>query len=189
MKLKNLNTSSFFYYPLLGIDEKYNEFLVNTFFYNSAYPELPEVYYILYKFDGHISRTGTLYSKSTVLNPIYENLEKLLISHEDYYFHDDINKGEYILFCFLINENLSDTYNKILNGKYSEIDSNHKTMCINFWKNPSIFQILNKDEKFRVERSEFLGIEIPKGQEVWSIPDVNNETFNESKLTSIKHET
>lgn len=93
----------------------------------------------------------------------------------------DISKTE-VLYVFHIPDELYEIIDLFLSGKYSylpEKDTLIEYLEDNFGLNEDskIIQIINRDERLKEQIEEEIGVKIPEGLDLSSVPDVNNENY------------
>lgn len=188
LPLNKVNPSTWILYPMYNLSKDFDSFLYNTYIYHEDYLELVDHFYLLFKFSGRISNLFT--------NSAYIELENKLIQSEDYFFHYDINGGEYVLFCLKVPDTYLEDYKVFMDGKYSKIKKkvedypNRETPLFHLintrYNDKELRMILNKDKKFKKMMEDTRDITIPDNAEVYtSVQDEiikEDETFRESKI-------
>lgn len=111
----------------------------------------------------------------------FTEYEKELESNIYYEKTIDINKKE-VLYIFNIPEELFSTLDLFVSGKYSYLPN--KELLISFLVknfgltlNSKIIKIINRDEQLKQEIEEELNIKIPDGQDISSIPELDQENY------------
>lgn len=137
--------------------------LSGSYLYNNAEDQ---VFSVLYKFSG---KEG------------FTKYEDVLTSHALFAGHEDY--GEYVLYKFNATEEIAKTVSLFEQGKYSEYIFEHKTAVVPFLKKSGVTnyetveKVLRKDEELRIQMEADLNCEIPKGNELSSPPDLEEEIF------------
>lgn len=98
--------------------------------------------------------------------------------------------GKYTMYVFKFPEEYLPEYNSLYQGKYSEFGADAKELILRFWAMKGhtrsqrlevlleIKQILYKDSKLRLKLEKDLDVKIDINQELGSIMDIDDETFN-----------
>lgn len=135
---------------------------------------------------------GITFKPSILKNPKFINDIQNLILHESFIEIEE-TKNE-ILYLFEFPEKYFQEYFKFLKGKYSQFSRRSKEIILRYWTENQITtaesiyelirikQILFKDEKLRFELQESLNEKIPKGVELGSIVNINDEIFTNNKM-------
>lgn len=96
-------------------------------------------------------------------------------------YYEEENK---IIFQYKIPDSIQKTYQKFIEGKYSEIDEKHKKIILEFAKrNVSIdtsiriMRVLSKSPELKKELELKLGMELSSKIELSSKPDITKETL------------
>lgn len=100
----------------------------------------------------------------------------------------DEHKRKY-LYCFKLDNDFKDTYDKFVSGKYSKISNVDKNIILSYWtdvyagtQRPFINKlrnILNRAPSLREELETKLNVKLKKDAELSSIIDIENEIFYE----------
>lgn len=164
--------SSIYILPMLGGNRNlflWNKLLLNTFI---ATPENDRCIALLYRFSA---------------DPLFLKFEKALCKFRN--FKDKIDIDSYhVLFIFDIPEYHEHNYEKFIDGKYSELQKLYKLNILEFHDqdiSSQIGQILFKSEKRKHLLEKLLAASIPKDSELYSIMNIEEETFN-PKVYNIK---
>lgn len=186
--IRLLNASTWYVYPLYKLDSQYLEYLYQTYVYHEDEKlggKSGDIFYILFKFNG---RASNLFQEG------YLELEERLIEHPDYYFHYDIEGGQYVMFGMYIPMEYQEDYNHFIKGEYSKIrrtgENSAYSLINNLWRNESIKAIMDKSDKFRRDYSQLLSqkydtnIEIPEGQEVYK--SLSDKSMEEAELFKLE---
>lgn len=93
----------------------------------------------------------------------------------------DINKNE-VLYVFQIPEEMFNIVDLYISGKYSYLPDKDfliKFLVKNFGLtlNSKIIKIINRDEQLKNEIEEELNIKIPEGQDISSVPEIEEENY------------
>lgn len=158
-------------YVLPYVDEfikiRFFDLLNNTYlFYNNEYS-------ICLRYDYSGKRSFAEYEKELQGNKYYRSTI-------------DISKRE-VMFVFDIPEELYEVIDLYTSGKYSYLPN--KEHLLGFLKenfglttNSKITKIINRDDELRKEIEEELNVRIPKGQDLSSKPDLDNEHYYTSQI-------
>ena len=164
--------SSIYILPMLGGNRNlflWNKLLLNTFI---ATHENDRCIALLYRFSA---------------DPLFLKFEKALCKFRN--FKDKIDIDSYhVLFIFDIPEYHEHNYEKFINGKYSELQKLYKLNILEFHDqdiSSQIGQILFRSEKRKHLLEKLLAASIPKDSELYSIMNIEEETFN-PKVYNIK---
>lgn len=145
--------------------------------------------YIPIKFLSRLATTYISYDNSYAFCLRYEysgkkeftEYERELENNKYYKFTIDINKKE-VLYVFEIPEELFDTLDLFVSGKYSYLPN--KEFLINYLRTnfglPSdhkIIKIINRDDTLRYEIEEQLNVRIPIQNDLSSPPDLSDENY------------
>jgi hypothetical protein len=105
----------------------------------------------------------------------FVSMENTLKSHSNWMDSYDIVMDDrtcLVMHVFRVPRSYRDDYEHFLNGRFSYIN---KSLVANY--DPMVREICNKTDASHKYWSEFYGIQIPMGQEYYSIYDIYNETF------------
>jgi len=166
-KLKEIQTTKTtdFLLPLLGKSKPwYAPYLVNAYLDNSSFPKKREnSIHILLKFSG---------------DKRFAEIEKEIMSWEEYVDSYDLIKGHFIMYVVDIPEILLEDYSLILKGKYSEISLLSKSLLLKGRgaKSPMPF-ILNKDDILKNHWERELDANLGD-LDVWPIFNIEKEIFD-----------
>lgn len=156
-----------------------NSYLIDSDLANEEYNEGPYVFLIIKPY------------QDTDFDAFYNTI----LSYENYV--DEYERLGYVIMVFRIPDKLLEDYNKIMNGKYSEISKEARQLimgnCFFSSKPKFIPMILSKSVALKTsweERLSFIGPDIDSpadlgDQEVWGIITKDKETFNKAKLQEI----
>jgi hypothetical protein len=92
-----------------------------------------------------------------------------------------------VLFVFDVPEKYKKNYQKFINGKYSEMDTDYKYRILNFHnasEDGTIGQILFKGDERKHQLEEIIGQSLPENAELLSFPDIEQEIYDK-KVYSI----
>lgn len=160
-----LNKSSLFILPMLGGTR--NLFMFDSLFVN-AFIEINEYnncICLLYRFSG---------------DPLFLKFEQALKQFRT--FKDTFDPSpHFVTFVFDIPTKYEEDYANYIAGKYSKFSPEFKSKIMEFHSfniYGEMAQILFQDENRRKRLEEDLGVELPKGSELFSIIDKEEETFN-----------
>jgi hypothetical protein len=175
------NKSKTYLLPLLSeildFDMSFMKYLINTYMFDSMNNE-PNCIGILHDFSFR--------------TPEFIKYEHKLINNDLFLKSYDINNQ--VMYIFKFPEEYLPEYNALYQGKYSEFGIDAKELILKFWATVyppnkqmleliiNIKQILYKDEKLRLRLNKELGANISKDQELGSIMDINDETFNVEQM-------
>jgi len=164
---KNFTRSTTYLMPMLGHSVKEFINVVNCYMYDESKPEYDNHIFLLHKFDDDV-RSG------------YLSYEDSLKQHELYVDSYDPN-NPHVMFVFKVPEEYQKEYDLFKAGQYSKFRDSYKRHILKFqgglFQTKKIRQVLYKSEKLHKEWEERLGVEIPLGQELSSIPDRDKETY------------
>lgn len=127
-----------------------------------------------------------------VCKPKDINLFQVLVQLEEEklnFIEDYDYGGGYVVLVYTIPEELKEDFEKFKRGEYSKLSPKFKnlhdrTVLINSIEVPSLqFLIMYKDPDFKREMEEYLGVEMSKDQELWSVPG-EREILSIEKLIS-----
>lgn len=139
--------------------------LVNTFVGARDFPELTNHIFLLYKFHG--TKDFVLYE---------EELEQCTLFHSKY-----DPDSSHVMFVFNVPEDYQEVYDLYLKGKYSEFPKDYKVQIFKFHdivdSSHRVAKVLFKHPDLKEELEDRIGVDIPKGQEVSSIPDLDVEIY------------
>jgi len=182
MVIRKFTTSSVFLAPLVTIEKS----LIGHRFINSYLKdESVDTHQ-----DNHLFIVYSNYQDTG-----FETFENKLLSNKYCVEQYDIVSTYFGVAIFQIPEYFLREYQLFLRGRYSEFSPEAKGLCltnnlissgntaflskINKDSEKTLLQcIFDKDEALRTIQSNRLGTEIPKGQELWSTPDLTNEILN-----------
>ena len=170
------NKSLSFFLPMVGV-ERFYEYrnLKGVFIWAEDYPDFEEFIFVLFK-------TSDL--------PEYKESLDRLKSFSNFAFSYTPDKF-YDMLVFEPPSEYRKDYFSLKNGKYSEISEKYKRQIIKFHNVSnatdskaiegikSLKGVLYKEEDYRIEYSDILGSEIPRGNELASVIDKSQETYLE----------
>ena len=157
--------ASFFILPMLGGKKSHyfwNQLFMNCFI---ATPEEKNCIALLYRFSA---------------DPLFLKFEKAVTKFRWFKRREDPSDG-YVLFIFNVPPAYEQDYEKIINGKYSEISKKYKIDLLEFHNtqiDSLIGEVLFKSERRRLQLEKDLGAILPENSELLSIIDPEQETFN-----------
>tara|TARA_R100001163_G_C5000174_1_gene149596 strand:- start:106 stop:852 length:747 start_codon:yes stop_codon:yes gene_type:complete len=161
----NRTKSSKFLPPMLVPNKTllmYNTQFVNAFIADGKHSNC---ICMLYRFSG---------------DPLFLKFEQALKQFRN--FLDAYDPSPYfVMFVFSVPEQHKQNYEAFVTGKYSEFDPDFKMQILDFHGvdiSHQLGHIMFKAENRRLRMIEELGIDIPKGSELYSIIDIEDETFN-----------
>ena len=108
-------------------------------------------------------------------------------------FVDFVDNGDNVVYTFKFPKEYENEYVKFIEGKYSEFGDDAKKLIMRFLNGIYLYdkaaskflvrtyRVLYKDENLRREWLTERGVDIPKGQELESIMEIENETFKIEK--------
>lgn len=160
-----LNKSSLFILPMLGGTRKlfmFDSLFVNAFININDYKNC---ICLVYRFSG---------------DPLFLKFEQALKQFRT--FKDTFDPSpHFVAFVFDVPTKYEEDYDKFIAGKYSKLTPQFKTRIMDFHSfniYGEMAQILFQDEKRRKRLSEELGVELDEDSELYSIIDIEEETFN-----------
>lgn len=164
-----LNKSFTYILPMLSTEININNSnLKNTFIGDKSKKEYDNHIFLLYKFSG---------SKEFLEYEDYLRNTHLFV---DAYDPDD----NHVMFVFDVPAFYQTDYDLFVKGKYSEMNYDYKVIIFAFHNimdhEHRVAKVLFKHPDLREEWEERTGVDIPKGMEVSSVPDLNKEVYNES---------
>jgi len=181
MSKPRFNTSKTFLLPLLseiiGIKREYFKYLKNTYMFDDMNLH-KNCLYILHDF--------------SFKNPEFTNYEHQLIKNELFVELIDLEDDK-VLYIFKMPEEYLHEYNCLINGKYSSFGTDAKEMILSFFSHiyegnlnvvPFLLktkQILFKDKLLKKKLEEDLKVKLSDDDELKSIINIENETFELSK--------
>lgn len=93
------------------------------------------------------------------------------------------------MYCFKLDDDFKDTYDKFVSGKYSKISNVDKNIILSYWsevyegKQTSFINklrnILNKAPSLKKELEDSLNVKLSNDAELSSVIDIENEIFYE----------
>lgn len=165
---------------------------VNTLKLNKEFVSEIQNTYLFHPSHSSDKYIGITFKSSILKNPKFINdIQNLILN--DAFVEIEENKNE-ILYLFEFPEKYFQEYFKFLKGKYSQFSRRSKEIILRFWTENQIVdeksiynliyikQVLFKDEKLRLQLEEELNVRIPKGTELGSIVDLNDEIFINTKM-------
>lgn len=170
------NKSTTYFLPVFNeiVPIKYFNLLKNSYFWYDDFSK--DTFCLLYKFNGRI--TGELSHRKG-----FTVYEQELRSNVNYV--GECDYGEYVVYIFSLPDELIELKYTLLKGKYSLIPEDFKQIIIQFlfqyygaFDASVIKQVLYKDDEFRFNLGEQLGITMPKDSELSSIIDIEKELFS-----------
>ena len=139
--------------------------LVNAFIGDKDFPEYDNHIFLLYKFNG----------------------SKAFLQYEDYLEHSKLFVKTYdpdknhVMYIFNVPSFYRNDYNLFRKGKYSEMAYDYKVIIFEFHKiydsEHKVAKVLFKHQDLKEEIEDRIGAEIPKGNELSSIPDLDTELY------------
>lgn len=116
--------------------------------------------------------------------------EQILLTNE--FFYDFYESSEFLVYIFDLNPYKSD-YEKFVKGEYSKMSKSAKalinkfygrTLGLTFKPHAQVNAYLNPSEEVYIQVAEDLGLnpEDIRGKEIVNPPDLEKETFDESKI-------
>jgi hypothetical protein len=141
------------------------ERLVNTFIGDENYPKYDNHIFLLYKFSG---------SKA------FLTYESELEDHELFVKSYDPDK-EHVMYVFKVPSFYKNDYELYKKGKYSEMAYDYKVLIFEFHKiydhEHKVAKVLFKHPDLKEELEDRIDVELPKGAEVSSVPDLSTEIY------------
>lgn len=159
-----------FILPCLDFNREY--FLYDTFLEN-AYIKIADLNLDLSSIKCPLA---LLYRYSE--SELFKSFETRIIKHPYFRHRVDINIYE-VLYIFDINSFKNDV-DKFIKGKYSTLSNKLKSSIISFHgytQTGTMYQILNKDSKLRQQMELQFNVPISANSELYSIPELDEETF------------
>lgn len=164
--------SRVFIYPMLRLPHYFSSFIHNVYIKHEDFKELVDPHiYVLMKFHPDYSN-----------NINFEDLERIIQDHPDYFTQYDINKGSYVCFVFTVPEIHIDDYLMFLEGKYSKFSEDYQKYLTDNNPDSYFYKVFHKDKMLRRIVEEAIGEKLEDWQEVVSKPDIEEETFTKDKL-------
>jgi len=160
-----MTVSSTFVTPFLGVSKSFmlwDNLFVNT--YISAY-EYDNCIALLYRFSG---------------DPMFLKFEAALCSFRTFVKKYDPDPY-HVLFIFSVSDAAQKSYDKLINGKYSEIDDLWKLKILDFHdydRYGQTGQILYKDVELRYKIEQKLDVALDDTYELHSAPSKEEETYS-----------
>lgn len=168
------NRSNTYIIPLLYQYIEFNKnALINSYLYDINNPDLnvPNIRGILMMFKWKDNDTTKLKSSSYLEKKYDIDGDKFMV---------------YIRFPLDIAKEIK----LILDGKYSQLSKTSKANIVAYWSNrdtKKLYNILHKNEKYKQQLEEDLGIKLPFDAELGSILDLHEETYSKIiKLPELK---
>lgn len=164
--IANLTKTSIFVLPFLGENRRvffWDKYFVNAFIKTD--PAGEDVIALLYRFSGDIN---------------FLRFEKILEQLPSFRFKLDTD-SYHVLYVFDVPEGATSSFEKFKQGKYSEIDEIMKLSILNFHnfeRSGHTGQILFKAPSLRRALEEELETTLLETDELCSIPNIEDETFN-----------
>lgn len=167
-----LNKSGVFILPMVGIELKYLNALINTYLKDSEAEfktNLKEIYLVFDKDTLTISDSEYLSQKSNILD-------------------FRINQNNTVILKFNINETFKNDIIKVIKGDYSKLSEVTKSVVLNFWienkateellKTTNVYKILYPSKELLANKARLLGVPVSqlKGELV-SKPLILEETY------------
>ena len=139
--------------------------LVNAFIGDEDYPEYDNHIFLLYKFSG---------SKA------FLTYEGELEGHELFVKSYDPDKS-HVMFVFKVPSFYKNDYGLYKKGKYSEMAYDYKVLIFEFHSiydhEHKVAKVLFKHPDLKEELEDRIDVELPKGAEVSSIPNLGTEIY------------
>jgi hypothetical protein len=165
LKIANRTKASLFIMPMLGGSKDlyfYDSLFLNAFISTND-GDLGII--LLYRFSG---------------SPLFLKFEQALKKFR--WYKETLDPSpHHAMFIFNIPEKYKEDFNKFIIGKYSHMSPDLKEAIFKFFNadiHSSLGQILFKSEKRRLRLSQNIGAEVPKGMELFDIPDPDEEVYN-----------
>ena len=158
---------------VLPLENRFIKYIENTYLYMEGFDKERMYLHLKHRFSFKI--------------PEFKAYENNLKRSE--YFECATDDGDYVIYTFRIPKEYSAEYNYFIQGKYSEFGDDAKKLIMRFLnsqylhvKEASRFlvrirRVLYKDENLRKEWLTERGVDIPKGQELESIINIDDETL------------
>ena len=147
------------------------DFLMNSFIGDVEYAEYDNHIFLLHKFRG---------SKSFLLYEHELSNSNLFVDSYDPDKHSTMH-------VFKVPKKYQKQYDLFKEGKYSKLDYEYKVLIFKFHgiTDPEhrVAKVLFKHEDLKEEIEDRIGAEIPKGNELSSVPDLSVEIFSEKFKT------
>lgn len=110
------------------------------------------------------------------------------------YYIDSYPQGDRFMYVFEIPLGQEDNYQLFIIGKYSLISQDYKDYLVSRIERPDIqnhtlYKILYKTPDGRRQIEERIGVELPPGAEVASVPSLDRETFGYVEVTAALNQT
>jgi hypothetical protein len=147
-----------------------------VFYADARNPELKEKIFLLYR-------------KNSSLNSFQDETLK---EHNLFFDSYDVDDN-HIMYCFNLPLGYENNYYCFVDGKYSEMDDVYKQHILKFHQRyyniERVKGVLYRSEKLYKEWEEYLKTDIPRTQEIGSIPNWDIECFDISVLQENKNNT
>lgn len=166
------NFSRLFIYPMLRLPHSFDKFIYNTYIYHEDFKELADPHiFVIMKFNP---------GEAVGIN--FEDLERIVQDHIDYFTQYDIDKGSYVCFVFKIPDIHIDDYIMFTKGLYSKFSPDYQEYLGN--NNPKNFyyKVFNRVEELRLIVEAKIGEKLDDNDEVIDIMNEVEETFVKTKL-------
>lgn len=166
-KYKTKNLSNTYIVPLINTSIQINKnLLVGTYIHSFNYPNLIDTPGLFLVFEW---------------SEVYENY---LLKHEkDILLHEDLDDNLILVFIKLKEEYIPE-YEKILEGKYSNLLSETKKIILNYHcvgANSKLYKVLNKSKDLKNQIESELNVKLSNSQELGEIINLKKEIFKKVK--------
>ena len=142
------------------------DYLLNSFIGDTEYPEYDNHIFLLHKFQG--SKSFLLYEQELTSN-------NLFVKSYDPDKHNTMH-------VFKVPEKYQKEYDLFKQGKYSEVDYEYKVLIFKFHSiiDPEhrVAKVLFKHDDLKEEIEDRIGVVLPQGNELSSVPDLDVEFFS-----------
>lgn len=123
----------------------------------------------------------------------YNKFKSKITSQKHFLFHKELEEGRYDVWNFSMSSSVRKVYTLFKAGQYSKFPDEEKVeLILNSFlrgKMDVMSKILEKDEVFRILRSQELKSDIPRGAELWSKYDLVKCGYSEKLLEVLKETT
>lgn len=116
----------------------------------------------------------------------FKEWEESLLNHKDLVASYDINDTSYGVKVFDIPQYFHKDFDLFMQGKYSEMSLEAQKLVEKFHLDPFYKQVFTKDRKRKEYVESIIGESIGK-QEVYSIPNIQDETLDKEKKKKYKY--
>lgn len=166
------NRTCVYLLPSLGSSVYEFKNLVQAYVGDSEFPDEKRKLFVLYK----VTR-----------EPWFNEYFKSIKTHNQYNRSYKVHEN-YFMVVYDLTSSQQEFYDHFVNGRYSQLEDSYKDHILNFHNlslHSEVGKVLHRSEHKYVEWEKRIGVEIPRTQEIGSMPNLEEEMFYKHKVFKI----